>query len=87
MIIVSNVKLEVFAPVDTDTMVSCDMMCYIPVHKYKHPGETRNFFLKGKRLNTKATGSFRNFGVYLLGVINYATLILNLGEISHNFFW
>ena len=53
----NNVKSEVFRPVDTDTMVSCDMMCYIPVHKYEHPGENRNFLLQSKRLNTKATGS------------------------------
>jgi hypothetical protein len=41
--ILSNVKLEVFVPVDTYTMVSCDMICYIPIDKYKHPGENRNF--------------------------------------------
>jgi hypothetical protein len=47
------VKLEVFAPVDTDTMVSCDMMFYIPEHR----GENRNFLLQGEKMNTKATGS------------------------------
>jgi len=55
-IFVSNVKLQVFAPVNTDTVVSCDMMCHIPVDKYKHHGENRNFLVRGKRVNTKATG-------------------------------
>jgi len=63
----SNVKLEVFVPVDTDTMVSCDMMCYNPTDKYEHPGENRNFLLQGKRVNTKATGSSEtSVSIYLV---------------------
>jgi hypothetical protein len=53
---VGNVKLEVFAPIDTDTMFSCDTMRYISVHKCENPGENRNFLLQGKKVNKKAAG-------------------------------